>query len=152
MGYGSGVAMNCCVGHRSSSDLIPSLGTSVCRGCSPKKKRRRSSSNGCSMGYAVSLHSGPETCMPHSGLRTGKVVHGLCWQQKCMLLRLPPGQGRAADRHARRPPRWSPDGRLVPPGTPSSPARLGSCTEFLLPGNGGNLWGWLNAFSSHFRQ
>ena len=42
---GSGVAVSCGEGHRCdigscSSDLTPSLGTSVCHGCGPEKRRQ----------------------------------------------------------------------------------------------------------------
>ena len=30
-----------CLGHSSGSDSVPGLGTSICCGCSPKKKKRR---------------------------------------------------------------------------------------------------------------
>ena len=54
MGQGSGIAMNCGAGHRlgsnpcvavavagsCSSDSTCSLGTSICHGCGPKKKKK----------------------------------------------------------------------------------------------------------------
>ena len=36
---GSGVASSCCVGYRCSSDLTPSLGTSMCCRCGPEKEK-----------------------------------------------------------------------------------------------------------------
>ena len=66
MGQGSSIAMSCGVGHRSqtwlrshiapvaeasscSSDLIPSLGAFICRGCGPKKKTNKKKGSGSSL-------------------------------------------------------------------------------------------------------
>ena len=60
MGWGSGVAVSCGLGHRRlrshaavavvkagscSSDSTPNLGTSMCCGCSPKKKQNKQANN-----------------------------------------------------------------------------------------------------------
>ena len=38
----SGLRIQCCsVGHRCGSDSTPSLGTSMCYGCDPKKKKKK---------------------------------------------------------------------------------------------------------------
>ena len=39
MGGGSGVAVSCSIGGSCSSDWTPSLGTSICQGYGPKKKK-----------------------------------------------------------------------------------------------------------------
>ena len=44
MGLESGVVMWCAEGHIYSSNSTPSLGTSICCGCSPKKKKKEKKS------------------------------------------------------------------------------------------------------------
>ena len=46
VGEGSGIAVCCGVGRRCSSVLTPSLGTSPCHGCGPKKKKERKGKKG----------------------------------------------------------------------------------------------------------
>ena len=41
MGQGSGVAVSCGVGQQLSSDLTPSLATSICQGYDPQKRKKR---------------------------------------------------------------------------------------------------------------
>ena len=41
MWFGSGIAVAVAVAGSCSSDSTPSLGTSICRGCGPKKKKKK---------------------------------------------------------------------------------------------------------------